>query len=88
MNIEIIGYIAAFCTTVAFVPQVIKVYKSRKTSDISFGMFLLLTTGMFCWAVYGFILNSLPIIIANVVTFSLAAYIFIMKIKLDLRKSS
>jgi len=83
---NIIGYLAAFCTTVAFVPQAIKVYKTRKTDDISFGMFLLMCIGVALWDVYGFIIGSIPVIIANSVTLLLAIYIFTMKIIIDREK--
>lgn len=79
----LIGYIAAFCTTAAFIPQAYKVFKSRRTKDISLGMFSLLTVGVFLWLIYGFIVYSAPIILANLVTLLLALYIFAMKIKLD-----
>jgi len=81
---DFIGYISAFCTTTAFIPQAIKVYKNRRTDDISFGMFLLLTVGIGFWVLYGFLIMALPVIIANVITFALALYILIMKIKLDI----
>jgi MtN3 and saliva related transmembrane protein len=85
---NIIGYIAAFCTTAAFIPQVVKVYKTQKTNDISFGMFFLMLAGVGLWLVYGLLVNSYPIIAANFVTFLFALYIFIMKIKLDALKRS
>ncbi len=80
---NIIGFVAAFCTTLAFVPQAIKVYKTKKTDDISFGMFLLMCVGVALWDVYGFIIGSIPVIMANSMTLLLAVYIFIMKIKLE-----
>jgi MtN3 and saliva related transmembrane protein len=80
---ELIGYAAAFCTTVAFLPQAVKVYKTRHTKDISLGMFLLLTTGVVLWLTYGIIINSYPIIAANTVTLLFDIYILYMKITLD-----
>lgn len=80
---EFIGYAAAFCTTVAFLPQAVKVYKTRQTKDISLGMFLLLTTGVVLWLSYGIIINSYPIIAANTVTLLFDIYILYMKITLD-----
>jgi MtN3 and saliva related transmembrane protein len=76
------GYIAAFCTTAAFIPQAIKVYRTKRTFDISLGMILLMTSGVGFWIVYGVLINAFPVIIANVITFILALYILIMKIKL------
>ena len=56
-----IGFFAAFCTTIAFLPQAIKVYKSRSTKDISLYMFLIFTLGVLSWLIYGVIINDLPI---------------------------
>lgn len=78
-----IGYIAAMCTTVAFIPQAIKVFKTNQTKDISMGMFLLMNIGLIFWTVYGIMIFSYPIIIANLLTLILALYILFMKIKLD-----
>jgi MtN3 and saliva related transmembrane protein len=83
LNGDLTGYVAAFCTTIAYVPQAIKVYKTKRTNDISIGTFLLLSTGVALWLVYGIIIVSFPIIAANAVTFILSLYIFIMKMKLD-----
>lgn len=77
------GFAAAFCTTIAFVPQAIKVYKTKHTKDISLVMFLLMNLGIVLWLIYGLMLNSYPIIIANAVTIVLAFYILARKIKLD-----
>jgi MtN3 and saliva related transmembrane protein len=78
-----IGFIAAIFTTVSFIPQALKVYKTKRTSDISLGMFILMSTGVALWIAYGFLINSAPVIIANVVTLMLAAYILVMKVRLE-----
>jgi MtN3 and saliva related transmembrane protein len=80
---EFIGYTAAVCTTIAYIPQMLKIIKTKKTSDISTAMFTLITTGVLLWFIYGIILDAIPIMIANGVTFIFSSYIFIMKIKLD-----
>ncbi|HSD64783.1 MAG TPA: SemiSWEET transporter [Ignavibacteriaceae bacterium] len=80
---SLFGYIAAICTTISFVPQAVKVHKTRSTKDISFGMFLLMTAGVAFWLIYGLMINSLPIIAANAVTLFLSFYILLMKIRLD-----
>jgi MtN3 and saliva related transmembrane protein len=80
---EFIGYVAAVCTTAAYVPQAVKVYKTQRTNDISMFMFVLISTGVLLWLAYGIIIASIPMIIANTITFVLSLYIFIMKIKLD-----
>ena len=78
-----IGYVAAMCTTIAFIPQAIKVFKTKQTKDISIGMFLLMNIGLIFWTIYGIMIFSYPIIIANLLTLILALYILFMKIKLD-----
>ncbi|MCC6837849.1 MAG: SemiSWEET transporter [Bacteroidia bacterium] len=77
----IVGLLAATCTTVSFVPQVVQILKTKNTQGISLGMYVLFTFGIACWLVYGFYLNELPIIIANSITLILAATILIFKIK-------
>ena len=78
---EAIGFLAAFLTTIAFLPQVYKIYKSNKTEDLSLFTFSLFTVGVFCWLSYGIYLNNYPMIIANIITFLLALYILIKIIK-------
>lgn len=82
-----LGYLAAFCTTIAFIPQAVKVYKSKHTKDISLGMFSLLIAGFILWLWYGILLLSYPIILANAVTILIAIYILIAKLKLDVLPS-
>lgn len=82
-----LGYLAAFCTTAAFIPQALKVYKSKHTKDISVAMFSLMTFGIILWLIYGIIIISYPIIIANLVTVFFAVYILLMKIKIDIIKT-
>ena len=79
--IRYIGFFAAFCTTIAFLPQAIKVFKSKSTKDISLYMFIIFTIGVFSWLIYGFIINDMPVILANVVTLVLSFFILIYKIK-------
>jgi MtN3 and saliva related transmembrane protein len=78
-----LGFLAAFCTTIAFIPQAVKVYKSKHTKDISLGMFSLLNIGLVLWLWYGLMIESYPIIISNAVTIIFALYILITKIRLD-----
>ncbi len=78
--IDYLGFLAGFTTTVSFLPQVIKVYRTKSGKDISFWMVLLLACGTFLWLIYGLILHSMPIVIANAVTFSLVIVIFVLKI--------
>ena len=77
---ELIGFIAAVCTTFAFLPQVIKVWKTKQTKDLSLRMYTVMFIGICLWFVYGLRINSLSIILANVVTgflvFTIMVYIF------------
>ena len=79
--IEYIGFFAAFCTTIAFLPQALKVWKTKSTKDISLYMFIIFTIGVFSWLVYGIIISDLPIILANVVTLILSLFILVFKLK-------
>ena len=79
--IELIGYSAALCTTVAFAPQLIKAWRTRSTGDISLGMFLLLVTGILLWIVYGVLRQDGPLITANAVTLILAGGILLLKVR-------
>ena len=78
---EIIGLIAAVCTTFAFVPQVMKVRKTKQTKDLSLRMYSIMFLGILLWLVYGILIDSLSIILANVVTTTLAGTILVYIIK-------
>jgi len=79
--IDVIGFFSGFCTTIAFLPQVIKAYKTRSTKDVSLLMFLVFTIGVAGWLIYGVLLMNVPIIIANIVTLFLAFLILVAKIR-------
>jgi len=79
--IDVIGFFSGFCTTIAFLPQVIKAYRTRSTKDVSLLMFLVFTIGVAGWLVYGVLLMNVPIIIANILTLFLAFLILIAKIR-------
>ena len=81
MNLEWLGYVAAALTTLAFVPQAVKTIRSRDTRGISLGMYVVFTVGIVCWFGYGIALGSWPMIIANAVTFVLAAIILGLKLR-------
>lgn len=67
-TITLIGLAAAACTTVAFVPQIIRNHRRRAAGDLSLLSFSVFTTGVVLWLVYGLIIDNLPIIVANVLT--------------------
>jgi len=79
--IEIIGYLAAFFTTISFIPQVIKVVKEKQTRNISLQMYLIFSLGITFWLIYGILINSLPIILANSLTLTFSIIILSYKIK-------
>jgi len=79
--IILIGLLGAICTTFSFVPQVIKIIKTRRTKDISLLMYIIMTVGLFLWLTYGLMINDLPIILANIVSFILAIIVLTFKIK-------
>jgi MtN3 and saliva related transmembrane protein len=79
--LKYIGFFAAFCTTIAFYPQAVKVWKTKSTKDISLSMFIIFTIGVFSWLVYGVVISNLPIILANTVTLTLSLFILIYKLK-------
>lgn len=81
--INILGIIAGTLTTVAFIPQVLQTWRSKSAKDISLGMFSMFSLGVFLWLIYGIYTQSLPIIIANSVTFVLALIILFFKFKYD-----
>ena len=76
-----LGLTAGVLTTLSFLPQVIKAWRSRSTRDISLGMFAMFCTGVFLWIVYGFLVGDLPVLVANLVTFLLAATILGLKLR-------
>lgn len=76
-----LGFIAGILTTVAFIPQVVKIWKSKHTQDISLGMFVIFSARVFLWLLYGVQIGATPVVIANTVTLGLALTILIFKIK-------
>jgi MtN3 and saliva related transmembrane protein len=79
--VTIIGLIAAALTVIAFFPQLMKVWKTKSTKDISLGMFSLFCSGVFLWFVYGIFMQDLPITIANFLIFVQAFIILMFKLK-------
>jgi MtN3 and saliva related transmembrane protein len=77
---EMFGYAAAFLTTLSFLPQAIKVVRTRETGAISLSMYALFTAGVMLWGIYGLMTGQWSIIIANGITVVLAAIILVMKI--------
>lgn len=80
-DMEWTGYVAATLTTLAFVPQALKTIRSKDTRSISLGMYVVFTIGIAFWLAYGIVLDSIPMILSNIVTFALSATILTMKLK-------
>lgn len=76
-----LGLIAGALTTVAFIPQVVKIWKSKHTLDISLGMFSIFSAGVFLWLLYGIQLGAVPIILANGITLVLSLTILVFKLR-------
>jgi MtN3 and saliva related transmembrane protein len=78
-DINLLGFAAAFCTTCAFVPQVLLVWRERGAPGISTGMYLMFIAGVAMWLAYGIAVRSWPVTIANALTLILACAILGMK---------
>lgn len=81
VNTELVGLVAGALTTSAFLPQVWRIWKTRSTKDISLGMYVVFVTGVGLWLIYGLLIGSLSVIAANAVTFVLALFILVMKLR-------
>ncbi len=80
---DIIGYIASVCMVFGYLPQTIHTIKTRKTDDIAVGTFLLMGIGGFFFGVQGLMLGNMPLLITNIITFTLSAIIFGIKMYND-----
>jgi len=78
---ELIGYCAAFLTTLSFVPQAWLTYRTRDVRGISLGMYSAFTLGVALWLLYGVLMGAWPIVLANAVTLALASVILGMKLR-------
>ena len=81
LAIKLLGFAAATCTTLAYAPQFVKVWRTRSTEDISLGMFLVLVLGVALWLLYGLLSGDGPLIASNAITLVLAGAILFMKLK-------
>ena len=82
-TVDALGFVAAFCTTAAFVPQLVRVVRLRSARDISLPTFLLFSVGVFLWLLYGLYIGSKPVIASNSVTLILSVSILILKLRYD-----
>lgn len=81
MTPDIVGYLAASLTTISFVPQVVKTWKSKHAADVSLLMYCIFTAGIVLWLIYGLLAQAWPVAAANAVTLLLSSAILVMKIK-------
>jgi MtN3 and saliva related transmembrane protein len=77
---ELLGYIAATLTTFSFLPQVIKIIQHRSVKDISLIMYIFFSVGIVLWLIYGIMMSSLPMILANTITLMLNLVIIYLKL--------
>ena len=78
-----VGFFAGFLTTISFLPQVVKTWKTRSASDLSLGMFSVFSVGVLFWLAYGFLIQEPPMILWNSVTLIFVLAILVMKLKFD-----
>ena len=78
--IDLFGFSAALLTTIAFIPQLYKTWKTKSAEDVSLIMLILFITGLTCWIIYGLKIHSIPILVANIITFIFNFSILILKI--------
>jgi len=87
MNIEWLGYLAGFCTTLSFVPQVMRAFRTRHCDDLSWAWLFVFQCGLACWFIYGLILTNWPMILANSITMSMCFVLMGMKARYQGRQA-
>ncbi|HET7815176.1 MAG TPA: SemiSWEET transporter [Candidatus Baltobacteraceae bacterium] len=78
---QAIGFLAGFLATAAFVPQVVRAWKTQSTRDLSLQTIIAFTSGIALWIVYGFLIHSFPLIIWNIITLILNLGILVAKLR-------
>lgn len=81
--ITLLGLIAGTLTTIAFIPQLLKVWRSKSANDISLNMLIIFNSGVFIWLIYGIYLEAIPIILANGLTLVFNSIIVWLKIRYE-----
>ncbi|NEP89281.1 MAG: hypothetical protein F6K18_21950 [Okeania sp. SIO2C2] len=79
--VTVLGLLAGSLTTISFLPQVIKTWRTRSTKDISLEMFAIFCSGVLIWIIYGILVKDTPVIFTNVATLTLASPILWFKLK-------
>lgn len=85
---DLIGLLAGVLTTIAFVPQLLKIYATKSGKDVSARMFVMFSAGVALWLVYGIMIRSLPVIVANAITLGLALAIMALKVRYARREAA
>lgn len=80
-HITLIGMSAGTLTTLAFLPQVLRAWRTRSTADVSLLMFLAMCLGIVLWLIYGLLAGDMPLIVANSITLVLAGAILVAKFR-------
>jgi MtN3 and saliva related transmembrane protein len=78
---DTIGYLAAMLTTCAFVPQAHMAWKTKRTDGISVGMYAIFIAGVALWLAYGLLIGAWPVIVANIITLTLAVFILVLRLR-------
>ena len=79
---EFFGFLGAFLTTLAFVPQVVRTWRTRSAEDLSLAMLTVFFAGIVCWLAYGLSLGAAPIIMGNIVTLALTGILIALKLSI------
>jgi len=79
-SVELIGYFGSFLTSITFIPQVYKSWKSKSVGDLSIWMVLIVVTSTLVWLVYGYAIHSGPVIVANTIVLLLTLLLLYFKI--------
>ena len=77
--VALLGFTAGTLTTISFVPQAYKVWRTRRSDDLSWGMLITFSAGVILWLVYGLLLWAMPVIVANALTLALLMMIAVLK---------
>jgi MtN3 and saliva related transmembrane protein len=80
-TIMLLGLLAGTLTTVSFLPQLVKAWCSRSTRDISLAMYAIISSGVLLWLIYGVMISSLPVILANAASLLIVLLILALKIR-------
>ena len=79
--VDILGFVAGTLTTLSILPQVLKTFKLKETHELSIAWLLMLVSGTFLWSVYGYMISSPPVLVANIISCLLVLILFFLKLK-------